>query len=172
MITQTALAAAAAPAGNNHLIVTHQTTASDALVQAAREIAVRDPKAEFTLIIPAVPMARGLTWTEGESFAVAARALRLGRAALEQAGLKVATAFVGDESPVEAIADILLRDGPYATIIVSTPSSSFFRWLKLDVESRVRRRFSLPVLSVIAPRDQCGIASSANIAMRTGVRPL
>src|SRR5437867_12457464 len=77
---------------------------------------------------------------------------------LERAGLRVDETLIGDASPVQAIADILVQRGPFSAIIISTQPRRISRWLKLDVQARVRHRFSLPVISVFTRREAVAIA--------------
>ena len=71
---------------------------------------------------------------------------------LERAGLRVDETSIGDASPVQAIADILVQRGPFSGIIISTQPRRISRWLRLDVQTIAPHRFSLPVISVIGQK--------------------
>lgn len=66
---------------------------------------------------------------------------------LIDAGVPRPTGEVGDPDPLAAIASVLTR-GSFDEIIVSTLPSHLSRWVKLDLPSRVERRFRLPVTHV------------------------
>lgn len=61
-----------------------------------------------------------------------------------------ATGEVGDSDPLLAVATVLSR-GSFDEIVVSTLHSSVSRWMRLDLPSRIERRFGLPVTTVEAP---------------------
>ncbi len=133
----------------SYLVVAHQTADSDELVEAVADLARREPDAEFTLLVPATPVAHLATWTEGENQAVARAAADRARAALEAAGAKVVDAVVGDESPFDAIQDALLV-GSYDALVVSTFPLGASRWLRMDLIHRLERNVELPIHHVIA----------------------
>jgi GABA permease len=66
-----------------------------------------------------------------------------------------ATGEVGDSDPLVAVAAVLSR-GSFDEIVVSTLHSSVSRWLRLDLPSRLERRFGLPVTTVEAPASDHG----------------
>ncbi len=61
-----------------------------------------------------------------------------------------ATGEVGDTDPMAAVANVLSR-GSFDEIVVSTLHSSVSRWLRLDLPSRLERRFGVPVTTVEQP---------------------
>jgi hypothetical protein len=132
--------------------------AGGALLEKLRQVAANDGEARFTLVVPAKPAGRSLTWTEGETIAAARRTASEASLWLERAGLRVDETLIGDASPVQAIADILTQSGPYDGIVIANQPTGMLRWLKLDVQARVRHRFSLPVISVFARREAVAIA--------------
>ncbi len=56
---------------------------------------------------------------------------------------------VGASDPVAAVEESL-TEGPFDEIIVSTLPAGVSRWLRMDVPSRIERRFKLPVTTVTA----------------------
>ena len=136
-----------------YLVAAHQTATSDALLRKMLEIERADPGATFTLVVPATPVERGLTWTEGESIAAAQRTALVARNLFESCGLNVDRAFVGDVSPVQAIADELAWGNRYDAFVISTFPPGISKWLRMDVHQRARQRFHLPVISVLARRE-------------------
>jgi LmbE family N-acetylglucosaminyl deacetylase len=133
-----------------HLIVAHQTAGSPELVDRVRQLAERDPEAEFVLLVPATPTSHLLTWEEGEARQLAA--LRAGEAseALRAAGVEVVAARVGSHSPLEAVGDELRAEPGYAGIVLSTFPPGLSRWLKGDLPNQLRRHYRVPVEHVVA----------------------
>jgi hypothetical protein len=133
-----------------HLIVAHQTAASPELVDRVRQLAERDPQAEFVLLVPATPTSHLLTWEEGEARQLAGRRAREASEALRAAGVEVVDARVGSHSPLEAVGDELRAEPGYAGIVLSTFPPGLSRWLKGDLPNQLRRRYRLPVEHVVA----------------------
>lgn len=134
-----------------YLVIAHQTATSSELVDALRDLGAEQPDAEFALVVPATPVDHMLTWEEGETKAIARRNAEHAREHLQVLGLKVIRAGIGDASPLQAIEDEL-REAPdrYDAIIISTLPPGISRWLGLDVIRRAERRFSLPIMHVVA----------------------
>jgi len=124
-----------------YLLVAHQTAQSEELLGAARELAHEDPHAEFVLLVPATPVGRLLVWEEGATVEVARRRAASARIRLEEAGLRVADARIGDQDPMAAIADEMHAGRHYDALVVSTLPAGASRWLRMDLISRVRRNF-------------------------------
>ena len=135
-----------------YLVLADKRADGGALLEKLRQVAANDRAATFTLLVPAKPAGRALTWTEGESIAAAQRTASEASLWLERAGLRVDETLIGDASPVQAIADILVKRGRFSGIIISTQPRRISRWLKLDVQTIARHRFSLPVIPVIGQR--------------------
>ena len=132
-----------------YLVLADEGAEGEALLEKLRQVAAHEREATFTLLVPAKPAGRSFTWTEGQSIAAAQRTAMVVRLWLERAGLRVDETSIGDASPVQAIADILVQRGPFSGIIISTQPRRISRWLKLDVQTIARHRFSLPVIPVI-----------------------
>jgi hypothetical protein len=133
-----------------HLIVAYQTAGSPELVDRVRQLAERDPEAEFVLLVPATPTSHLLTWEEGEARQLAALRAREASEALRTAGVEVVAARVGSHSPLEAVGDELRAEPGYAGIVLSTFPPGLSRWLKGDLPNQLRRRYRLPVEHVVA----------------------
>jgi LmbE family N-acetylglucosaminyl deacetylase len=133
-----------------HLIVAHQTAGSPELVDRVRQLAERDPEAEFVLLVPATPTSHLLTWEEGEARQLAGLRAREASEALRAAGVEVVAARVGSHSPLEAVGDELRTEPGYAGIVLSTFPPGLSRWLKGDLPNQLRRRYRLPVEHVVA----------------------
>lgn len=136
-----------------YLVVAHETASSPALRDTLRDIRDTDADASFTLVVPAKKVEHLLTWTEGEATAVAQATAMAARDEWERDGLRVTEAVSGDESPLQAIADALNGRRAYEAVVISTFPPGLSRWLKLDVHARARKRFHLPVISVVSERQ-------------------
>src|SRR4029453_14148839 len=93
--------------------------------------------------------------TGGEVEATARARLDEGLAAFRNVGVE-ATGEVGDANPVYA-ASTALPNRPFGHeagdgIIVSTLPPGVSHWLGLDVVSRIKREFDIPVTHVVAPK--------------------
>jgi GABA permease len=140
-----------------YLVVAHQTLGSPELLEALGDLAAEGP-AVFHLVVPEYHGGDGLTWTEGQVRAEAARQLEAATLRFLGHGLAV-TGEVGDASPVQAVEDVILREGQasFAGIVVSTLPHAISNWLRIDAPSRVERRTGLPVIHVVGHR----VAASA-----------
>ena len=154
------------------LVVVNQTVGGAALTDLVAARAAAGP-VEFHVLVPAslskdFATARrlstlGVDPVSGYSYAdltplgaVDEEGLRQARERLgTQLGLlrridPSATGEVGDADPMLAVATVLAR-GDFDEIVVSTLHSSVSRWMRLDLPSRLERRFGLPVTTVEAP---------------------
>lgn len=134
-----------------YLVVAHRTLVDDHLLDHVRSLCAAGD-CRFHLVVP-VTHPRDHAWTDGEVEAAARRRLEEGLAAFAGVGAQ-ATGEVGDANPVYAVATALrgAGDDHWAGIIVSTLPPGMSRWLGLDVVSRIRREFDLPVTHLVAPR--------------------
>jgi hypothetical protein len=110
-------------------------------------------RVRFYLVVP-VRHPRDHAWTDGEVEAAARARLDEGLAAFRNVGVE-ATGEVGDANPVYAVSTAL-RNRPFGDdewdgIIVSTLPPGVSHWLGLDVVSRIKREFDIPVTHVVAP---------------------
>lgn len=132
-----------------YLIIAHQTATSEELEKTVVELAERDDHAEFWLVVPATPVEHLLTWTEGESQAVAAAQADLAVKALEAAGARIAGAMIGVASPFDAARDAVI-ERRFDAVVVSTLPLGASRWLGMDVVNRLERELDIPVIHVEA----------------------
>jgi hypothetical protein len=133
-----------------YLVVAHQTLGSAQLLEAMRS-RLAEGACRFHLLVPELHRGGGgLTWTEGKVRAEAKRRLEEARLRFVAEGLAV-TGEVGDANPVDAVGEVLRRDGKDAfdAVIVSTLPLGVSKWLKLDAPTRIQRATGLPVEHVI-----------------------
>ncbi|MFN0093006.1 MAG: dodecin family protein [Acidimicrobiales bacterium] len=156
-----------------YLVVANQTTGG-AELNAAIEKRVAAGPSEFHVLVPATwskdyAAARRLTSLgvdPASGFAVADLSVlnaadeegeRIARERLDRqlAQLRSVgahpTGEVGPADPIGAIAAVLSR-GSFDEIILSTLHASASRWLRMDLPSRVERRFGLPVTVIESER--------------------
>jgi hypothetical protein len=139
-----------------YLVVAHRTLVGQHLLDHVRTIsdAAGPGGCRFYLVVP-VRHPRDHAWTDGEVEATARARLDEGLAAFRNVGVE-ATGEVGDANPVYAVSTAL-RNRPFGDedwdgIIVSTLPPGVSHWLGLDVVSRIKREFDIPVTHVVAPK--------------------
>lgn len=134
-----------------YLVVAHRTLVGEHLLDYAQGLAEAE-QCRFHLVVP-VRHPDGHAWTDGEIVAAARSRLQEGLEAFEQRGLD-ATGEVGDENPVYAASTALrAMDFDCDGIIVSTLPKAVSHWLHIDVVSRMRREFDLPITHLTAPKE-------------------
>ena len=91
-------------------------------------------------------------WTSDDDHARADAEARLRRclASLDGAGIST-EGVVGDEDPLQAIADVL-RGFDADELVIATHPEERSHWLARRVVERARKRFGLPVLHVVVDR--------------------
>jgi hypothetical protein len=136
---------------STYLVVAHRTLVEDHLLDHVRALCAAGDCA-FHLVVP-VTHPRDHAWSDGEVDGIAGRRLEEGMAAFADIGATV-TGEVGDANPVYAVATALRTSvvDDWAGIIVSTLPAGVSRWLGLDVVSRLKRDFDLPVTHLVAAR--------------------
>lgn len=129
-----------------YLVVANQTLGGEHLAEAVRACLAGEASS-FYVVVPATQPRDQAVWTEGEARALAEK--RLGAAVDRFRGLGAEVeGEVGDERPLEAIADAV-REREFDEIILSTLPPGVSRWLRQDLPHRVERQFDLPVQHVI-----------------------
>jgi hypothetical protein len=131
-----------------YLVVAHQTLGSPELLEVMRDRLV-EGACTFHLVVPEYH-GEGLTWSEGDVQLEAEHQLdaALRRFLLE--GLAV-TGEVGDPSPVDAVDQVIRREGAEAfeAVIVSTLPHRVSKWLGIDAPARIERHTGRPVVHVV-----------------------
>ncbi len=134
-----------------YLVVANQTLGGEHLAEKVRACVAAGP-ARFHILVPATQPGEHAVWTEGEARAIAQR--RLEQALERFRGLGAnAEGEVGDERPLQAIADAV-REGGFDEIILSTLPPGLSRWLRQDLPHRVERSFDLPVSHVVGEPEE------------------
>jgi hypothetical protein len=145
-----------------HLVVAYETAGSPELRAALLERSRTDPQSSFVLLVPATPRRYLLLMRDGRAPEIARRMADSARAQLEQAGISVEKAIVGNAAPLAAIAEEIKDDDAYASIIVCTHPADVSRWLKAGVPAKARH-FGLPVTHIVVR----SVAESAGAGMTT-----
>jgi hypothetical protein len=139
-----------------YLVVAHQTATSPDLLKRVKELTSVDPKAEFTLLVPATHPTHLLSWeregrfvwNDHKTYDVARRKANEAEAMFRRARLQVDRTVVGDASPILAIEDEMrMRPGTYDAIVLSTLPAGRSRWLESGLGSQVSR-FGLPIIHI------------------------
>jgi cell pole-organizing protein PopZ len=137
-----------------YLVVANQTLGGQHLAETVRGCLAAGPS-RFHVVVPATVPQDHAVWTEGEAHALAQQRLEAALDRFRSLGAEV-EGEVGDERPLEAIADAV-REHQFDEIILSTLPPGLSRWLRQDLPHRVERQFDLPVRHVIGeaePADQ------------------
>jgi hypothetical protein len=134
---------------SRYLAVAHQTANAGEFIEALKAASGEHPQVEVVLLVPATPVKHLATWTQGESRAVALKRALAARRTLEEAGINVTDARIGDPDPYQAIIDAL-ADGHFDHVIVSTFPPGVSRWLGADLINRLQRSIGVPVTHVMA----------------------
>jgi hypothetical protein len=135
-----------------YLIVGNQTLGSGALLAKVREMHRAGPST-FHVLVPASPPSDH-SWSDGEVQAMAAERLERCLERLAAEGVE-ATGEVGDQHPVDAISDVMLRGEVFDAIVLSTLRPGVSRWLRFDLINRVRK-FGIPVHHVVGEMQPTG----------------
>ena len=136
-----------------YLIVANQTLASPTLAAAIEDRLGRGPAA-FHVVVPATPVAGGLTWDEDATRAAAQQRLDAIVQHLCDLGATDATGEIGVSDPIDAAHDALTTH-PADEVILSTLPPGISRWLGQDVPSRMQGALPVPV-SVVTARATAG----------------
>jgi hypothetical protein len=134
----------------SYLVVGNQTLAGPELAAALAERIAAGPSS-FHVVVPATPVAGGLTWDEDEAHAAAQTRLDATIATIRALGAE-ASGEVGHRDPVEAARDAI-RGHPVDEVILSTLPPGVSRWLGQDAPSRLKSAVPVPVVVVTATRD-------------------
>ena len=129
-----------------YLVVANQTLASGQLLSTLRDLHERGP-CSFHVVVPATPP-KDHAWTDGEVRHTARSRLEAAMARLASEGFEV-TGEVGDERPLEAVQDILLRGETFDAIVLSTLPLRLSRWLKRDLVRGLEATTGLRVIHVV-----------------------
>jgi len=135
------------------LIVANETAGGQHLVDAVRARVAAGP-CEFLVLVPAAEARpSSTTWEEGVQREEAAQRLSRALEKLRALGAPV-RGVVGDFYPVRAIHDVLLFEKEdFDEILLSTFPLGVSEWLKLDLPSRIARRFGIPLTHIVARSD-------------------
>jgi nucleotide-binding universal stress UspA family protein len=130
------------------LAVAHQTADASEFLDAVRSLALSD-RAEVVILVPATPINHLAGWTRGESRAIAQERAEKARLLLDEAGVDVVDARIGDADPYQAIIDALTGED-FDHVVVSTFPPGISRWLGADLINRLGRSIDVPVTHVVA----------------------
>src|SRR2546430_17432570 len=102
-----------------YLLVAHQTAQSPQLLAATQELIREDSSALFVLLVPATPIGDLVISQEGEMAEVATRRAESARTWLQDAGVRMIDARIGDPDPLQAIGNELQSCQRYKQIVLS-----------------------------------------------------
>jgi hypothetical protein len=144
-----------------YLLVANETAESPELLQAAAEIHVHDLDAEFVIVIPATPLnlLQQFEGTAKSARGLAAQRAQSTRRHLESLGIRVRSARIGNWDPFVAIEEELVNY-KYEAIVLSTLPPGVSRWLRIDLPSRIARRYPDIRLVHVVSRPETGRSAS------------
>jgi hypothetical protein len=132
-----------------YLVVAHRTLGGQHLLEEVKRRQAEEPS-HFHLLVPG-HHPTGHNWTEHEVEEQARQVLEAGLARFAETGADV-SGETGDTNPVYAV-DAVLRREHFDEIILSTLPAGPSRWLKVDVPSRIRRQFNLPLTHLVGEEE-------------------
>jgi GABA permease len=162
---QRSTAAGATLTVRRYLVVANESVGSETLEQAIAARLALGP-AEFHVLVPATlrgwPVMAGIAEpsagiaminavdeaTRQEAYQQAGERMRDQMNRLAAAGAR-ATGEIGSPDPIAAIAAVLERSS-FDEILVAAPAAALSKWLKLDLPSRIERRFHVKVAQLPA----------------------
>jgi len=134
-----------------HLVVAHQTAASDQLIEKLQEIRAHNHSTDFVLLVPRTPLRHLWTWVEGDEDTNASQIAQDAAAAMRRAGLSVIDSVIGPSDPLDAIkVELAHPDRTYDSIIISTLPPGISRWLRQDLPNQVRSKLGREVTCVFS----------------------
>lgn len=138
----------AAPVGGRCLVVANQTLGGREVLEAVRK-RIAAGTTRFLVLVPATSAADQGLPDGGASLgrAIAASRLQAALETLQQAGCE-AEGRVGPSDPELAVAE-LLREEHVDEILLATLPPGISRWLGIDLPTRLRKRFRVPVSTVV-----------------------
>lgn len=131
-----------------YLVVANQTLLGERLLAEIRIRLAAGP-CQFHLVVPATHAKDHAVWTEGHDGVIAGGRLTEALERFRAEGA-VVDGEVGDASPLEAIGDVVRREPPFDTVIVSTLPPGISRWIKQDLPHRIERAYDLPLALVVS----------------------
>ncbi len=158
---------------SRHLIVANQTLGGHRLIDEVRQ-RVEEGDCQLYVLVPATgadeePGTRSGTVASGTPSSLPMGAPDAGRGAtgedphrrafnrlkdaigrFEDLGATDVRGEVGDPDPLEAVDQTVESKGPFDEIIVSTLPAGASRWLRMDLASKISRRYDVPVTHVEA----------------------
>jgi Ala-tRNA(Pro) deacylase len=141
------MAPKAKPRAKRVLIVANRTAGGRHLLEEVR-VRMAEGPCDFVVLSPAVSARVGMPFETIEARDEARVRLELACERLRRLGAPV-RGVIGDAYPLRAIADVLLHED-FDEVLVSTLPAPVSEWLKLDLPTRVWRRFQIPVTHVVA----------------------
>ena len=133
-----------------YLVVANRTALSVELTEGLKTIKLRDPLAEFTLLVPATP-AMDVAGRQTDLPERAQATVTEAKKVFERNGLSVVDAHAGDGLPLKAIDDEFQSGRRiYNGIVVSSLPPDVSNWLGQDLLRRIEHRWGLPVRHIVA----------------------
>jgi len=130
------------------LIIANKTLGGPELLEAVDRMNTPVGSVSFHLLVPATPVGES-PWEHGDyrrraGVEEAQERLRRGLELIAERGAEV-DGEVGETDPIDAVRVVFDRGMTFDRILLSTFTSGWSRWLRLDVPHRLRRVTEIPV---------------------------
>jgi hypothetical protein len=132
-----------------YLVVANRTLGGRHLVSAVQRRAAHDPDCHVHVVVPHHEGVGGADPGEDDLDAVRAR-IDDAVAAFRSVGAAEVTSELVGETPVDAVRQVLDRDGPAAEVLLSTLPVGASRWWRGDVPHRLAAAVAVPVTHLVA----------------------
>ena len=135
-------------ASSRVLIIANKTLGGEALIERISQLNASPGRSSFFLLVPATPVGES-PWDSHDSrretgIEEAKKRLQQGLEAISLLGVEV-DGEIGTPDPIDALRNLFDRGLSFDRILLSTFTSGFSRWLRLDVPHRLSRVTDLPV---------------------------
>lgn len=135
-------------AGSRVLIIANKTLGGPKMLDRVGQLNTPANSASFYLLVPATPVGES-PWDGHDhrrqiGVEEARRRLQQGLEVISELGAEVG-GEVGEADPIDAIRVLFDRGLSFDRILLSTFTSGFSRWLRLDVPHRLGRTTDLPI---------------------------
>ena len=133
------------------LLVTSDGSVPDQLLEAVAE-RVAEGEVQARILLPVAPVPDAWAWDEGATRSETLRRLDAAIESIGRTGARVEGTIGCDRDAMVCVNWVMQRE-PFDEVLVATSGASRARLLKMDLATRIRRAFGVPVTCVTAARQ-------------------
>ena len=133
------------------LLVTSDGSVPDQLLEAVAD-RVAEGEVQARILLPVAPVTDAWTWDEGATRSETLRRLDAAIESIGRTGAHVEGTIGCDRDAMVCVNWVMQRE-PFDEVLVATSGASRARLLKMDLATRIRRAFGVPVTCVTAARQ-------------------